>query len=334
MGPIFEGEHIRTRSPCLIKVFDVRHKRDSHRMRSAQRWLREAASAARLSHPNIAGVVDHGETPDGTCFVASEQVEGTTLSEAIEANGSLPSHIVVGISKQICMALGEAHAVGVVHRDLNPANVLLAGRMDSEQTVKVVNFGLAIDTHEFDGGDDPQLGPILGSPHYMAPEQVKGASIDGRADIYALGAMMYAMLEGVPPFDRATDLATMMAQVSDFPAPIRATVPRSLARIVMRCLSKRPEQRYASAGDLLAELQCLRIKGDDQGRISRVNSIIKRCSISSSIPWLDPRIYVTIVLVLIVLNIALLAKRWSAPIQPVGSPVIHPMSHGTNSHLK
>ncbi len=323
MGPVYEGEHVRTHSPCLVRVFDVRHRRDSHRVRSARRWLREAASAARLSHPNIAVVFDQGETPDGTYFVATESLGGRTLGEEIDAAGRLSAQRVVRIAQQVCLALSEAHAAGVVHRDLNPSNVLLLDGGDLEPLVKVLNFGLAIDTHELDASDESQLGPILGSPHYMAPEQVQGTLVDGRADIYALGAMMYAMIEGRPPFVRATDLATMMAQVSDPPPPMESGTGSALDTIVRTCLAKRPDDRYASVGELAAALGRLGSVSTTEGTPPRRSATVVRRSPKKSAFAIDPIVYVTLVIALGVLNGALLAKRLVGPIHPVGSPVVH-----------
>ena len=333
MGPVYEGEHLRTHSPCLVKVFDVRHRRDSHRVRSARRWLREAASAARLSHPNIAIVFDQGETPDGTYFVATERLGGRTLAEELESVGRLPAASVVRIAEQVCEALREAHGAGVVHRDLNPSNVLLIDSGDTEPVVKVLNFGLAIDTHELEASDESQLGPILGSPAFMAPEQVQGTVIDGRTDIYALGVMMYAMIEGQPPFVRATDLATMMAQVSDPPPPMKSSVENSLHRIVMTCLAKRPDERYSTVGDLADALSSLGADWARQSMTPLRSATVVRRSARPSILRLDPIVYLTLVIVLGVLNIALLVKRFAGPVHPVGSPV-HPIEQPVAGHSR
>ncbi len=322
MGPVYEGETVRTHSPCLVKVFDVRHRRDSHRVRSARRWLREAASVARLSHPNIAVVFDQGETPDGTYFVATERLGGRTLAEEIEAAGKLPAQRAVRIALEVCMALGEAHAVGIVHGILNPSNVLLVDAIGPEPAVKVLNFGLAIDTHELDATDESQLGPILGSPSYMAPEQVQGTPVDGRADIYALGAMMYAMIEGHPPFVRATELATMI-KVADPPSRMESAVMGSLDRIVMTCLAKRPDDRYATVRALADALSQVGSGAPNPVKAPLYSATVARHSPRGSILRIDPIVYVTLVIVLGVLNVALLAKRFAGPVHPVGSPIVH-----------
>jgi serine/threonine-protein kinase len=332
MGPVYEGEHVRTRSPCLVKVFDVRHRRDSHRVRSARRWLREAASASRLSHPNIAVVFDQGETPDGTYFVATERLGGRTLEQEIEEVGRIQAQRVVRIAQQVCLALNEAHAAGIVHRDLNPSNVLLTGDGDSDPVVKVLNFGLAIDTHELDASDESQLGPILGSPAYMAPEQVQGTLVDGRADIYALGAMMYAMIEGQPPFVRATGLATMMAQVSDPPPPMQSSISDALERIVMTCLAKRPDDRYPTVTDLAGALVRLGTAPTKHSLAPVRSATVVRRSARPSILRMDPVVYLVLVIVLGVLNVALLAKRFAGPVRPVGSPIAHQVAEPVVGH--
>jgi len=147
--------------------------------------------------------------------------------------------------------------------------------------------------------------------------------VDGRADIYALGAMMYAMIEGRPPFVRATDLATMMAQVSDPPPPMESGTGSALDTIVRTCLAKRPDDRYASVGELAAALGRLGSVSTTEGTPPRRSATVVRRSPKKSAFAIDPIVYVTLVIALGVLNGALLAKRLVGPIHPVGSPVVH-----------
>jgi serine/threonine-protein kinase len=156
-------------------------------------------------------------------------------------------------------ALREAHALGVVHRDVKPANVFLVRQDDDDDFVKVLDFGLVHEGKAGEAHEQPGTEPIMGSPRYMAPEQVQGKEIDARADVYSLGVVLYTMLAGRPPFERRTDLATMMAQVSDPPPPLASVaeglvVPPALEAIVMRCLAKSPDDRWASMEELVAAL--------------------------------------------------------------------------------
>jgi serine/threonine-protein kinase len=160
----------------------------------------------------------------------------------------------------VSRALREAHTLGVVHRDMKPGNVFLVKQDDDEDFVKVLDFGLVKETSQNESQDHTQIGQIMGSPRYMAPEQVQGKTVDGRTDIYSLGAMLYAMLAGRPPFDKATELATMMAQVSDPPPPIASVapdvvLPPGLEAVVMKCLAKKPDDRFSSMEELITALR-------------------------------------------------------------------------------
>jgi len=143
---------------------------------------------------------------------------------------------------------------------MKPGNVFLVHQDDDEDFVKVLDFGLVKETSQSDAQENTQVGQIMGSPRYMAPEQVQGKAVDGRTDIYSLGVMLYAMLTGRPPFERATELSTMMAQVSDPPPPLASVapdvlLPPGLEAVVMKCLAKRPEDRFSSMEELITALK-------------------------------------------------------------------------------
>ncbi len=258
MGKVYFGEQTALGRPCAVKVLDPRLAK-SEGADFTQRFLMEASVASKIAHPNVVTVFDYGETPDRSCFIAMEYLDGRTLAEELKA-GPLPPGRAMHVARQVCRALREAHALGVVHRDVKPGNVFLIKRDEDEDFVKVLDFGLvgevqSHDAHEGAGADMP----IMGSPRYMAPEQVQGKASDARTDVYALGCVLYAMLSGRPPFERATELATMMAQVSDVPPALGerapAGLPAGLEAVVHRCLAKDPEQRFHSMDELLAALK-------------------------------------------------------------------------------
>jgi serine/threonine protein kinase len=213
------------------------------------RFQREARAVARLSHPGVVAVLAVGDAPDGRPYMAMELVAGTTLERLVE-DGPLPAARAIDIARQVAAALAQTHAAGVVHRDLKPANVMLVRRPDGSDRAILVDFGIA---RTFD--DEPRLtagGIALGTPHYMAPEQVLGEAVDGRTDVYALGVVLYRMLTGVVPFDGA-GMQVMMAhlhRVPDAPHRLRPDLDPALEAIVLGCMAKRRDDRFQSADDV------------------------------------------------------------------------------------
>ena len=258
MGKVYLGEQTRMKRRCAVKVLDPRLAGGGDAADFTRRFLLEASVAAKLAHPHVVTIFDYGETPDG-CFIAMEYLQGRSLSEELKA-GPLAPERAVHIAKQVCRALREAHALGVVHRDIKPGNIYLLKQDDDDDFVKVLDFGLVHDSKSTEIRDQAGADPIMGSPRYMAPEQVQGKEVDGRADLYSLGAVLYAMLTGHPPFERRTELATMMAQVSDPVPPMQTSAPGlvlpvGLEAIVLRCLAKNPDGRWGSMEELLVALQ-------------------------------------------------------------------------------
>jgi serine/threonine protein kinase len=201
-----------------------------------------------LSHPNIVQVFDSGADGE-TQFIVMELVDGRTLSDRLQREGSVSSQEAASIGADVARALAAAHERGVIHRDVKPGNVML--RHDG--FVKVVDFGIAR------ASGTPTItrsGAILGSAPYLSPEQAKGAPGDERSDVYALGCVLYHMLAGRPPFVADDPMAALYQHVNEMPAPPSSIrpVPADLERIVLRCLEKDPSRRYASAGELAAAL--------------------------------------------------------------------------------
>ncbi|QAT83611.1 serine/threonine protein kinase [Corallococcus coralloides] len=219
----------------------------------AMRLLQEARAQARLDHPNICRVLDAGEL-EGRPYIAMQLVEGEPLDRAA-ATLSVPEKVQV--MKVAAEAVHEAHRLGVIHRDLKPSNLLLTRDARGRPVPVVVDFGLAYDTGL--GHGLTATGEVMGTPAYMAPEQARGElrAIDRRSDVYGLGATLYELLAGAPPFRGATPLETLQAVLDDEPRPLRAAVPHldaELETLCLKCLNKDPAQRYASARALAEDL--------------------------------------------------------------------------------
>jgi serine/threonine-protein kinase len=228
----------------------------------AGRFRREAAVLKRLAGPHLCPLLDIVEE-DGMLLLAIEYIDGPSLERYLQARQSLPLEEIVALVGQICAALEVAHEAGVVHRDLKPSNVLVeGGNRDSERSftrelaARVVDFGLA---KLLQGdGDEPALterNMIFGTPEYMAPEQVAGEAIDARADIYALGVLLYRLVSGRLPFERDGALATMKAHLSEEVPSLRDVAPEGLIglcveQVVMKALEKAAKDRYPTAREL------------------------------------------------------------------------------------
>jgi|GEM_PF-2011725 len=259
MGKVFRAIQLPLGRQVALKVLDVRGVVTS-RGDFQRRFFLEAATAAKLNHPNTIVVFDYGLAGDDVYFIAMELVEGRTLAQTFKEHGPMEPLRVVHIGKQICGSLGEAHAIGVVHRDLKPSNVLLARRGQDPDFVKVLDFGLVkVLGDEESGTELTQSGVMMGTPRYMSPEQVTGREVTGQSDIYALGAVLYHALAGRPPFDGESKFEIFTAHVSTPPVPLRDmyplySAPARLEALVMRCLAKEKSQRFRTMEEVEREL--------------------------------------------------------------------------------
>jgi len=256
MGEVYLAEHALLKRPCALKLIKPGVGADPIAL---ARFEREVQSAARLSHPNSIDIFDYGHTDDGTFYYVMEYLQGLSLSELVRQAGPLPPGRVIYLFRQVCAGLAEAHGLGLIHRDLKPANVFVAVRGGESDVAKVLDFGLVKLTK--DPGAVALTGDmtVSGTPMYMAPEQATAdRALDARADIYALGAMMYYALTGQPPFTGDSAFAIMMAHARDPvvpPSQVRPGVPADLERVVLTCLAKKPDERYPSVkalGEALA----------------------------------------------------------------------------------
>jgi len=246
MGAVYEAEHVQLKKRVALKVL---HGHMSVKPDVQARFEREAVAAGRINHPGVAAATDFGRLPDGAFYLVLEYVDGSSLADVLLETPILPSARAFRITVQICAALVAAHGQGIVHRDLKPDNVMLSGLGD-EDFVKVLDFGIAKMQSEEPAEGQARLtraGLVFGTPEYMSPEQARGALVDHRTDLYALGMIAYEMLAGRSAF-RADDLmAILTAQMADPPPPLPATVPPPLAIVILSLLEKDPAKRPQTA---------------------------------------------------------------------------------------
>jgi len=246
MATVWEAEDEVLTRPVAVKVLHAHLAADES---FVTRFRAEAISAARLAHPSIVSIYDTW-SEDGVEAIVMELVRGTTLRHLLDQRGPLEPAEAVTIANHIVAALEAAHRGGIVHRDIKPANVLLS----TDGRVLVTDFGIA---KAVEGADLTTERTMLGTAKYLAPEQVDGAAVDGRTDLYALGVVLYEMLCGQVPFRADTEAATALARLHRLPDPPgehRPGLSRSLETIVMRCLAREPGDRYADAAAVLSAL--------------------------------------------------------------------------------
>ncbi len=271
MGEVFLAEHQLLKRPCAVKLIRPDSVGDP---RALARFEREVRLTATLSHPNTVEIYDYGRTADGTYYYVMEYLPGLSLDELVARHGPLPPGRVVYLLRQVCRALREAHAVGLIHRDIKPSNIIAARRGGMDDVAKLLDFGLARPTATGPAAGLSAEGQILGTPLFMSPEQVTGdRELDGRSDLYSLGAVAYHLLTGQPPFSGAGGLAVLVAHARDPVAPpsrVRLGIPDDLERVVLRCLAKDVADRFADVENLERALgECACQRDWDQDRADR-----------------------------------------------------------------
>ncbi|KYF70474.1 protein kinase [Sorangium cellulosum] len=269
MGTIYRGEQIPLGRPVAIKVLIPNQASRQLDPNFHKRFFLEASILARLQHPNIVTVFDYGkiEADDQErFFMAMEFLEGETLFRRVRRQGRLPPPEAMRIARQIARGLREAHKHGVVHRDLKPSNIMLVSNEDSEEAVKILDFGLVKQLGD-DSEELTQQGAFLGSPRFMSPEQISHGKVDLRTDIYSLGVILYQMLCGKVPFESEKSIQILMAHLQQ-PVPRMkernpdVDIPEPLEALVMRCLAKDPDGRPATMDALIQGLgECARGMG-------------------------------------------------------------------------
>ena len=246
MGVVYQARQVSLNRPVALKMILAGQLAGDDEVK---RFYLEAEAAANLDHPGIVPIYEIGEH-EGQHFFSMGFVEGTSLAAKV-AGGPLPPNEAASLIVKVAEAVQFAHEKGVIHRDLKPANVLL----DSQGQPKVTDFGLAKKLQADSGLT--HTGQVMGTPSYMPPEQAEGKNVGPAADVYALGAILYCLLTGRPPFQAATPMDTLLQVIGQDPVPVRqlnATVPKDLETICLKCLEKDPRRRYGSARALAEEL--------------------------------------------------------------------------------
>ena len=258
MGEVYLAEHQLLKRPCAIKLVHPGQGADPIVL---ARFEHEVRSTARLSHWNSVEIYDYGHTEDGTFYYVMEYLPGMNLSELVQRFGPLLPARVIHFLRQTCAALQEAHQMGLIHRDLKPANVVASRRGGLYDVAKLLDFGLVIEHSEAVSPESicaGRAGPFSGSPLFMSPEQAAGESrLEPRSDLYSLGAVGYFLLCGRPPFEGTSPWRVMIAHARDpvIPPSFWVTgIPDDLERVILKCLSKNPSERYSSAAMVSQEL--------------------------------------------------------------------------------
>jgi eukaryotic-like serine/threonine-protein kinase len=251
MGAVVAARHLKLDQDVAIKVLLPEVLDDCE---IVARFEREARAAAKIRSQHIARVTDVGTLENGTPYMVMEYLEGEDLDTLLRRRRSLPIDQAVELVVQTCEVLAQAHELGIVHRDLKPANLFCVPRPGGRLSIKVLDFGISKVMAE----ELTKVGGIMGSPGYMSPEQIRSAhSVDGRADIWAIGVVLYEMLAGIVPFSART-LPGMLTSIATQPAPsvrrFRLDVSARLDAVIQKCLQKDPQDRHQSAADLAAEL--------------------------------------------------------------------------------
>lgn len=257
MGRVYRALQVQLSREVAVKVLDTAGDVEP-RLREdfTRRFMLEASSLAKLNHPNTIVIYDYGQVDDDTYFIAMELLQGRTLRQVMKAGLVDPEH-VIKIGAQIAASLAEAHDQGLIHRDLKPGNIFLTKRGDDPDFVKVLDFGLVKHRPET-GLDASHTGFMVGTPKYMAPEQIVGDPVSPATDVYGLGATLYHALAGRPPFEADNRFELLVKHADVDPDPIsevsKAELPDGLEQVILRCLRKRPSERYGSMREVARAL--------------------------------------------------------------------------------
>lgn len=277
MGIVYKAVHTALRKPLAIKVLRAEVSKNEQ---IVARFKQEAQSASQIGNQHIIDISDFGVLPDGSTYFVMEFLGGRSLTTAIE-NEKFTTTRTLHVARQLCRALGAAHDIGIVHRDMKPDNVQLIERAGDKDFVKVLDFGIAKV-----GGSTSKLtqaGQVFGTPHYMSPEQCAGTAVDARTDLYAVGVILYELATGKVPFDADNLMGILTKHLyenpiapHDLPPPVN--VPPALEAVILKCLAKKPELRYQSMNELLEDIDAI-----DAGTTPRaVVDQVERSTLASS----------------------------------------------------
>jgi eukaryotic-like serine/threonine-protein kinase len=258
MGSVYRATRLMIGDAVAIKILHL----EQGDLRAPERFRREAQAAARLKHGNAVVIHDFGITDEGLQYLVMELVEGKSLRQIIQEEGPISPSASSQIINQVCSALDEAHRHNIVHRDIKPDNIIV----DVTATrfkVKVLDFGIA-KLRDDTAGNLTQTGSILGTPHYMSPEQCLGEELDSRSDIYSLGIVLYEMLTGMVPFNSPTSAAVVVQHVTQPPAPLRSlniSIPPAVDAAVLHALEKQRDARPQTAAEFAANVSAAIVEG-------------------------------------------------------------------------
>ena len=253
MGAVYRGTQLSVDRPVAVKLVAAAVE---HSAEHVARFRREAAAMARLRHPNTVRLFDFGVTQDGKLFMVMELLVGCDLASHIARARRLTLPQALGIVRQIAQSLSEAHAQGIVHRDLKPGNIFLSRIAGGDLVVKVMDFGIAGFNDDSTRTHLTQSGAIVGTAAYMSPEQAQGFAVDGRADLYAVGLLLFEMLAGRSPFEATSTVSLIVAQMTVTPPPIAEVCPElpeseRVQNLLDRLLAKDANDRLGSAAELI-----------------------------------------------------------------------------------
>jgi serine/threonine protein kinase len=260
MGSVYRAKQAPIDRLVAVKVLLGKLAEDEV---AVKRFEQEAKAVSKMQHPNTVTIFDYGKTDDGRLYLVMEFLKGRTLTDLLRADGPLSPAVTVHIVRQVCASLTGAHAAGIIHRDLKPDNIFLTDVGADRNFVKVLDFGVAKLADDKNAATLTQTGMIFGTPKYMSPEQAEGKPIDFRADIYAIGVVMFEMLTARPPFLADTAVALLLKHISEPPPEFKRIRPDlnihpRLEAITMKALAKNPDDRFLMVSDLATELEaCL-----------------------------------------------------------------------------
>ncbi len=257
MGAVYVAHHAMIRRPTAVKVMNTDPSRSAELL---GRFEREVQLSANLTHPNTITIYDFGRAGGGnTFYYAMEYLEGLDLQKLVDRYGPLPPDRACYILRQACGSLGEAHRAGILHRDVKPSNIFLTERGGLYDFVKVLDFGLAKDLGPDEDQGLTRAGQVFGTPLYIAPELARNqGSVNGSADLYSLGCVAWFMLTGAPPFEGTSPYDVVSKHMNEEPRPLsevaKQPIPPALAAAILRCLAKKPEDRFRDVSELATAL--------------------------------------------------------------------------------
>lgn len=255
MGNVYEAKHLHMGLPVAVKILHSHLVTDST---AVERFRREARSARTVNHPNAISIMDFGVTPDNVLYLVMELINGISLHDLLKKELVLDSVRAVKLMKQVCLAVDAAHQKSIVHRDLKPDNILILDHGTPTEKVKVIDFSIAKMRQTENNVNLTSAGVVVGTPHYISPEQAQGFELDHRSDIYSMGIILYQCLTGQAPFNGKTSAMLLMQHIQAKPKPpreIKPDIPPQLEATVLKALSKSANDRQQTAAELAEEME-------------------------------------------------------------------------------